>query len=57
MNLIIERDGLVRGIYGEVIDLASLGPLGITRASHVEPNDQGRWLADLSPVTGRCLTG
>ena len=23
-------------------------------ASHVEPDDSGRWLADLSPVGGRC---
>lgn len=55
MNLIIEKDGQVRGIYGEVIDLATLGTPAITRASHVEPDDQGRWLADLSPVGGPVL--
>ena len=55
MNLIIESDGRVRGVYSEVIDLAALGPARITRASHVEPDDQGRWLADLSPVRGPVL--
>jgi hypothetical protein len=55
MNLIIERDGQVRGIYGEAIDLAALGQAQITRASHVEPDIQGRWLADLSPVGGPVL--
>lgn len=55
MNLIIEKGGLVRGIYGEEIALDALGPLAITRASHVEPDDSGRWLADLSPVGGPVL--
>ena len=52
MNLIIEVGGRVRGIYGEAIDLAALGQVRITRASHVEPNEDGRWVADLSPVGG-----
>jgi hypothetical protein len=55
MQLVIGRDGSVRGIYGEVIDLATLGTPAITRASHVEPNESGRWLADLSPVEGPVL--
>ena len=55
MNLIIEKDGLVRGIYGEEIALEALGPLRIDRASHVEPNVDGRWLADLSPAGGPVL--
>jgi hypothetical protein len=55
VNLIIERDGSVRGIYGEALDLATLGTPQIRRASHVEPDDQGRWLADLSPVGGPTL--
>ncbi len=55
MQLVIEPDGLVRGIYGEEIDLDVLGHPRITRASHVEPNQQGRWLADLSPVGGPVL--
>ncbi|HEU5118852.1 MAG TPA: hypothetical protein VFT74_19825 [Isosphaeraceae bacterium] len=55
MNLIIEMGGQVRGIYGEAFDLAILGQPKITRASHVEPDDIGRWLADLSPVGGPML--
>jgi hypothetical protein len=55
MKLIIGTDGQVRGIYDEAIDLAALGQARVTRASHVEPDDQGRWLADLSPVGGPVL--
>jgi hypothetical protein len=52
MRLLIEPAGQVRCIYGEEFDLSVLGPLNIERASHVEPNDAGQWLADLSPVDG-----
>ena len=55
MNLVIEKGGSVRGIYGEEIALDALGPVKIERASHVEPDSQGRWLADLSPVGGPVL--
>jgi hypothetical protein len=55
MQLIIEEGGRVRGIYGEEIDLAALGPPRISRASHVEPNESSLWLADLSPVGGPVL--
>ena len=55
MNLVIGRDGSVRGIYGEEIALDALGPPRITRASHVEPDRLGRWMADLSPVGGPVL--
>ncbi len=55
MNLIVEKHGLVRGIYGEEIALDALGPPRISRASHVEPDENGHWLADLSPVGGPVL--
>jgi len=55
MNLIIEADGQVWGIYGEEIALDALGPPRITRASHVEPDANGRWLADMAPVGGPVL--
>lgn len=55
MQLVIEPGGAVRCIYGEEIDLAALGSPTISRASHVEPDQQGRWLADLSPVAGPVL--
>ena len=55
MDLIVEPDGVVRCIYGEEIDLTTLGSLAITRASHVEPDQHGRWITDLSPVGGSLL--
>ena len=56
MQIIIEPDGAARCIYDEAIDLAAIGSITITRASHVEPDQQGRWLADMSPVGGPVLT-
>ncbi len=55
MQLIVQPDGAVRCVYGEEIDLAALGSPTITRASHVEPTDDGCWTADLSQVAGPCL--
>jgi hypothetical protein len=55
MKLIVRPDGMVRAIYDEAIDLAVLGRPTITRASHVEPDEQRRWRADLSPVGGPVL--
>ena len=52
MELIIEAGGRVRCIYAEDVDLLALGQPSITRASHVEPDDTGRWIADLTPVKG-----
>jgi len=55
MDLLVARDGTVRAIYAEEIDLGLLGSPSITRASHVEPDEQGCWSADLSPVKGPVL--
>jgi hypothetical protein len=55
MQIIITPRGEVRCIYAEAIDLATLGTPTIARASHVEPNQQGDWLADMSPVGGASL--
>ena len=52
MQLIISPDGNVRCVYAETIDLAQLGRLTISRGSHVEPNSEGLWIADLAPVGG-----
>jgi hypothetical protein len=52
MRLRIDPHGQVACVYGEAIDLAALGPLAIRRASHVEPDDTGRWWADLGPAGG-----
>ena len=55
MRLLIRPDGEVTCLYDEAIDLSALGSLTISRASHVEPDSQGRWFADLSPVGGPTL--
>jgi hypothetical protein len=55
MQLVIEPGGVVRCIYDETFDLTALGSPAISRASHVEPDRQGRWWADLSPVSGPTL--
>ena len=55
MELVISPLGQVRCVYDEAIDLAQLGELLIRRASHVEPDDCGRWWADLAPVNGPVL--
>jgi len=52
MELLIDRQGVIQTIYGEEIDLASLGQVSIRRASHVEPDASGRWWVDLSPIGG-----
>lgn len=55
MQLVFEPTGHCRCVYGEQINLSQLGQLRIRRASHVEPDETGRWVADLSPVNGPVL--
>jgi hypothetical protein len=55
MQMVIDPLGQVHCLYSEALDLAVLGPLTIHRASHVEPDADGQWWADLSPVNGPCL--
>jgi hypothetical protein len=55
MQLVIDPQGTAHCVYGEEIELHALGNLAITRGSHVEPNDIGKWHADLSPVYGPVL--
>ena len=52
MEMIVTRGGEVRCLYDELIDLNALGRPTITRASHVEPDAEGRWWADLAPGGG-----
>jgi hypothetical protein len=52
VELLITSNGSLRCIYSELIDLSCLGQLSIARGSHVEPDQQGRWFADLGPVSG-----
>ena len=55
MQLVITPKGTARCVYGEEIDLHVLGSLTVARASHVEPDQPGRWLVDLAPVGGPTL--
>jgi hypothetical protein len=52
MEMLVHPGGEVRCVYAEAIDLHVLGHPHITRASHVEPDEQGRWWADLAPAGG-----
>jgi hypothetical protein len=55
MRLVIEPGGRVRGIYSEEIPLQTLGPPKIVRVSTVEPDQDGRWYADLQRIGGPVL--
>ncbi len=52
MQIVIAPDGSVRCVYDELLDLTALGQVHIARGSHVEPDAQGQWWADLGPVSG-----
>ena len=52
MELVINSSGDSRCVYGEEVNLSELGRLSIQRGSHVEPNADGQWTADMSPVQG-----
>jgi hypothetical protein len=46
----VKVDGTIRFVYDdELLALAYAGPSHTRRVSFVEPNDDGRWMADLSP--------
>ena len=55
MELIVGADGMARCIYDEALEMRELGKLQITRASHVEPDRDGFWWADMGPVDGPVL--
>jgi hypothetical protein len=55
MELVVGVDGVARCIYDEALDLREIGKLQITRASHVEPDSDGNWIADMGPSGGPVL--
>jgi len=55
MEIIITTTGRGRCVYSEDIELPALGRVVIQRASHVEPDAEGHWVADMSPVEGPML--
>ena len=52
MQLVVRPGGQVQCLYAEQLDWSALGRPVIRRASYVEPDAQGQWWADLSPVAG-----
>jgi hypothetical protein len=55
MELVVDAGGGVKCIYDETLDLRELGRLTITRASHVEPDSDGNWWANMGPSGGPVL--
>lgn len=55
MQLVIETTGRVRTVYTDALDLRTLGRSKISRASTVEPDETGRWHADLRRLQGPVL--
>jgi hypothetical protein len=55
LEIVINSAGDVRFVYDEAVDLSALGKLAIHRGSHVEPDKDGCWVADMSPVNGPSL--
>jgi hypothetical protein len=55
MELVVDAGGAVKCIYDETLDLRALGRLRISRASHVEPDSDGNWWADMGPSGGPVL--
>jgi len=48
-------EGKAKTIYSEEFDLSFLGQEKVTRASHVEPTDDAKWTADMTPSGGPVL--
>ena len=55
MELVVGVDGVARCIYDDALDLREIGKLQITRASHVEPDAEGYWWADMGRSGGPVL--
>lgn len=56
-EIIVAPNGMLRFIYDDELAsmLQDIGTLSVKRASHVEPNENNEWLADMSPVGGPVL--
>jgi hypothetical protein len=55
-SITITPEGSINFIYGDDLnELLAEGSPTVTRASHVEPDSRGQWVADLSPVSGPSL--
>lgn len=52
MELFVTPSGMIRCLYDEAISLNQLGDASLHRASHVDPDQNGQWWADLKPSNG-----
>ena len=55
MQIVIKPTGVFIGIYSDSFDYGEFGKPQIKRVSHVEPDESGRWTADMTPVDGPVL--
>lgn len=54
----VDENGCLQFIYDDALAFLLRGSdrtASVKRASHVEPNEQGKWTADMSPVGGPVL--
>lgn len=58
-EILFAPDGSARFVHDDDVAevMAEVGALTVRRASHVEPDGEGKWYADLSPVGGPMLAG
>lgn len=53
---IVFQDGEMRFVYDDALaGLLKGGEFTVRRASHVEPDGEGKWNADMSPVAQKCV--
>lgn len=52
--VVVGRSGDVRFVHDDALigTARSIGAVSIRRASNVEPDERGEWVADLAPVGG-----
>lgn len=58
-TITVRKDGTIEFIYDDDLKgfIDDNKEKKVFRASHVEPNENGDWYADLSPINGPKLTG
>ena len=54
MTMTVAPDGSIRCLYTEALDLPAIGSCRIQRASNVNPDETGKWWADIvdGPLLG-----
>ena len=58
MKIKIDNAGIITTIYeDDLIPLFNKANVAIRRASHVEPTNDGQWIADMSPTQPGLILG